>query len=284
MGLKLAGRKPKSGEGEGDGVGEKGDWLEIGEYEGVPEREPPRDTSMVAASHSSKSKRERSWGSREGRTRRGRESPPRLLASLLSRDVSSQSNSELALPPLRRRSDGVRVPVLLAPPRSRLPPLASISLVLMERCLEQYPRRWDSLEQPSLEHSLLHCLPLNFLRMPVGVHTTSPFLYFCWAAVSGVREREEEEEVEPDPDPPPPPAPPLEEHPPEAFSTLEEDAVEEEMGGRGGSWGVLMTAAAAAAVAGSRPNRTGEGGGWGFKAKCEVGIPMPRTTDRWGLR
>lgn len=235
IGLKLAGRKPKSGEGEGDGVGEKGDWLEMGENEGVPEREPPRETSMVAASHSSKSKRERSWGSREGRTKRGRESPPRLLASLLSRDVSSQSKSELALPPLSRRSDGVRVPVLLAPPRSRLPPLASISLVLIERCLEQYPRRWDSLEQPSLEHSLLHCFPLNFLRMPVGVHTTSPFLYFCWAAVSGVREREDEEEVEPEPDPPPPPAPPLEEPPPEAFSTLEEDAVEEEMGGSGGS-------------------------------------------------
>lgn len=168
--------------------------------------------------------------------------------------------------------------MLLAPPRSRLPPLASISLVLIERCLEQYPRRWDSLEQPSLEHSLLHCFPLNFLRMPVGVHTTSPFLYFCWAAVSGVREREEEEEVDPDPDPPP--APPPEEPPPEVLSTLEEDAVEEEMGGSGGSWGVVMTAAAA----GSRPNRTGDGGGWGFKARCAGGIPMPRTTDRWGLR
>lgn len=283
----MAGRKPKSGEGEGDGVGEKGDWLEMGENEGVPEREPPRETNMVAASHSSKSKRERSWGSKEGRTRRGRESPPRLLASLLSREVSSQSNSELALPPLIRRSDGVRVPVLLAPPRSRLPPLASISLVLIERCLEQYPRRWDSLEQPSREHSLLHCFPLNFLRMPVGVHTTSPFLYFCWAAVSGVREREEEEEVEPDPDPPP--APPPLEPPPEAFSTLEEDAVEVEMEGRGGSWLVVMiapaaAAAAAAAVAGSRPNRTGEGGGWGFNARWAEGIPMPRTTDRWGLR
>lgn len=283
IGLKLAGRKPNSGEGEGDGVGEKGDWLEIGENDGVPEREPPRETSMVAASHSSKSKRERSWGSREGRTKRGRESPPRLLASLLSLDVSSQSNSELALPPPSRRSDGVRVPVLLAPPRSLLPPLASISLVLIERCLEQYPRRWDSLEQPSLEHSLLHCFPLNFLRMPVGVHTTSPFLYFCWAAVSGVREREVEPEVEPDP---PPPAPPLEEPPPEVLSTLEEDGVEEEMGGRGGSWGVVMTApaVAAAAVAGSRPNRTDEGDGWGFKARCAGGIPMPRTTERWGLR
>lgn len=138
MGLKLAGRKPKSGEGEGDGVGENGDWLEMGEKDGVPEREPPRETNMVAASHSSKSKRERSWGRSEGRTRRGRESPPRLLASLLSLEVSSQSNSELARPPPSRRSDGVRVPVLLAPPLSRPPPpLASISLVLMERCLEQ---------------------------------------------------------------------------------------------------------------------------------------------------
>lgn len=87
------------------------------------------------------------------------------------------------------------------------------------------------MEQPSLEHSLLHCLPLNFLRMPVGVQTTSPFLYFCWAAVSGVRERDE---AEPDPDPLPP-TPPLEEPPPEAFSSLEEDGVEEELGGRGGS-------------------------------------------------
>lgn len=257
----------------------------MGEKDGVPERDPPRETSMVAASHSSKSKRERSWGSRDGRTKRGRESPPRLLASLLSRDVSSQSKSELALPPLRRRSDGVRVPVLLAPPRSRLPPLASISLVLIERCLEQYPLRWDSFEQPSREHSLLHCFPLNFFRMPVGVHTTSPFLYFCWAAVSGVREREEDEEVEPDPDAPPPPAPPLEEPPPEAFSTLEEDWVEEEMGGSGVSWGVVRRApAAAATVAGSTPNMTGDGGGWWFKVRCGGGIPMPRTTDSWGLR
>ena len=46
------------------------------------------------------------------------------------------------------------------------------------RCLEQYPRLWDSLEQPSLEHNLRHCLPLNFLRIPLGVETTSPFLYF----------------------------------------------------------------------------------------------------------
>lgn len=124
--------------------------------------------------------------------------------------------------------------MLLAPPRSLPPPLASISLVLIDRCLEQYPRRWDSFEQPSLEHSLLHCLPLNFLRIPVGVHTTSPFLYFCWAAVSGVRDREDEEEVEPDPDPLPLPAAPPEEPAPDAFSALEED-VEEEMGGRGGS-------------------------------------------------
>lgn len=279
MGLKFAGRKPNNGEGDGDGVGEKGDWLEMGENEGVPEREPPSETSIVAASHSSKSKRERSWGSSEGMTRRGRESPPRLLASLLSRDVSSQSNSELARPPPSRRSDGVRVPVLLAPPRSRTPPLASISFVLIERCLEQYPRRWDSLEQPSREQRRLHCFPLNFLRMPVGVQTTSPFLYFCWAAVSGVRERDEEEEVEPDPDPPLPPAPPPEEPPPEAFSIREVDAEEEEMGGSGGSWGVEMRAAAAAA-AGSRPNRTGEGGGWGLRARWVGGIPMPRTIDR----
>ena len=43
--------------------------------------------------------------------------------------------------------------------------------------------------QPSLEHSRLHCLPLNFFRIPLGVQTTSPFLYFCWAAVRGVRAR-----------------------------------------------------------------------------------------------
>lgn len=48
--------------------------------------------------------------------------------------------------------------------------------------------------QPSLEHSLLHCFPLNFLRIPLGVHTTSPFLYFCCANERGVREREEVEE------------------------------------------------------------------------------------------
>ena len=103
MGEKLAGRKPNRGEGEGEGAGEKGDWLEMGEKQGVPERELPSDTSMVAASHSSKSKRdEKSWGRSEGRTRRGRESPPLLLASLLSRDVSSQSNSLLARPRERK--------------------------------------------------------------------------------------------------------------------------------------------------------------------------------------
>lgn len=114
MGLKLAGLKPNSGEGEGEGVGEKGDWLETGENDGVPERELPKDTNMLAASHSSKSKRERSVGA----TRRGRESVRMLLTSL-SRDVSSHSNSALpSRPP--RPSD-----------------MLSISLVLMDKCLEQ---------------------------------------------------------------------------------------------------------------------------------------------------
>lgn len=194
IGEKLAGLKPNSGDGEGEGAGEKGDWLEMGENEGVPERELPNDTSIVAASHSSKSKRDdSSCGSRVGRTRRGLESPL-LLVSLLSLDVSSHSNSLLALP---RRSEGVTVPELLpTPPLS--PPAASISLVLIDRCLEQYPRRCDSFIQPSREHSLLHCLPLNFLRIPLGVHTTSPFLYFCCASERGVLERGEVEE-----DPPP---------------------------------------------------------------------------------
>ena len=58
MGEKLAGLKPNNGDGEGEGAGEKGDWLEIGEKEGVPERELPNDTSMLAASHSSKSNRD----------------------------------------------------------------------------------------------------------------------------------------------------------------------------------------------------------------------------------
>lgn len=189
MGEKLAGLKPNRGEGEGEGVGEKGDWFEIGEKDGVPDRELPSDTSMVAASHSSKSNRpESSWGTSEGSASRGRESPL-LLLSLPSLEVSSQSSSLLALP---RRSEGVSVPELL-PPRS--PPAASISLVLMDRCREQYPLRWDSFMHPSREHSLRHCFPLNFLRIPLGVHTTSPFLYFCCANERGVREREEVEEV-----------------------------------------------------------------------------------------
>lgn len=176
MGLKLAGRKPKSGEREGEGAGEKGDWLETGEKEGVPERELPRETSMLAASHSSKSKRERSCEEEEegrrGRASLGLESArPPLVSLLLSRDVSSQSNSLLALPVLERGSEESR-PLLPAAP-------LSISLVLMERCREQYPLRWDSFMQPSREHSRRHCLPLNFLRMPFGVQTTSPFLYFC---------------------------------------------------------------------------------------------------------
>lgn len=167
MGLKLAGLKPKSGEGEGDGVGENGDWLETGEKDGVPERELPRETNIFAASHSSKSKRERSAAA----TRRGRESVRMLLTSL-SREVSSHSNSALpSRPP--RPSD-----------------MLSISFVLIDRCLEQYPLRCDSFMHPSREHSRLHCFPLNFLRIPFGVQTTSPFLYFCCAAVKGVRERD----------------------------------------------------------------------------------------------
>lgn len=128
IGEKLAGLKPNSGEGEGEGAGEKGDWLEMGEKEGVPDRELPKDTNMVAASHSSKSKREeRSWGRMDGSTKWGLESPL-LPASLLSLEVSSHSNSLLALP----RRSGVTVPELLPPP-----PPPSISLVLMDRCLEQ---------------------------------------------------------------------------------------------------------------------------------------------------
>ena len=35
-----------------------------------------------------------------------------------------------------------------------------------------------------MEHKRRHCLPLNFLRMPLGPATTSPFLYFCGVPVS----------------------------------------------------------------------------------------------------
>ena len=58
------------------------------------------------------------------------------------------------------------------------------------RWREQYPLRCDSLEQPSLEQSRLHCFPLNFLRIPLGVETTSPFLYLC--GVPGGRDRGED--------------------------------------------------------------------------------------------
>ena len=40
------------------------------------------------------------------------------------------------------------------------------------------------MEQVSLEQSLRHCLPLNFFLMPLGVETTSPFLYLCGVAGS----------------------------------------------------------------------------------------------------
>lgn len=53
------------------------------------------------------------------------------------------------------------------------------NLPLSERCLEQYPLRWDSFVQPSRLHKRLHCFPLNFLRMPFGVDTISPFLNLC---------------------------------------------------------------------------------------------------------
>ena len=52
----------------------------------------------------------------------------------------------------------------------------------MLRCRLQKPRRCDSLLQPSLLHRRRHCLPLNFLRMPLGVDTTSPLLYLCGVA------------------------------------------------------------------------------------------------------
>lgn len=249
IGEKFAGRKPNSGEGEGEGAGEKGDWLEMGEKDGVPERELPSDTSMVAASHSSKSKRaDSSCGRREGRTKRERESPL-LLVSLLSLDVSSHSNSLLARP---RKSEGVTVPELLPPPP--LSPLAaSISLVLMDRCREQYPRRWDSFMHPSLEHSRLHCLPLNFLRMPFGVQTTSPFLYFCWANERGVLEREEVVE-----DPPP------------------------EVGV--GVWvGVVLVGGRFEVVLFiSDPSMAGDGTDWVVARVEKCGGPRPRTTERWG--
>ena len=58
------------------------------------------------------------------------------------------------------------------------------------RWREQYPLRCDSLEHPSLEQSRLHCFPLNFLRIPLGVETTSPFLYLC--GVPGGRDRGED--------------------------------------------------------------------------------------------
>ena len=50
------------------------------------------------------------------------------------------------------------------------------------RWREQYPRRWDSFEQPSFEHNRRHCFPLNFFLIPEGVDTTSPFLYLCGVA------------------------------------------------------------------------------------------------------
>lgn len=50
--------------------------------------------------------------------------------------------------------------------------------------------------QPSREHRRRHCFPLNFLRIPLGVQTTSPFLYFCWATDKGVLDLEEEAEEE----------------------------------------------------------------------------------------
>ena len=34
----------------------------------------------------------------------------------------------------------------------------------------------------NLEQRRLHCFPLNFLRIPVGVDTTSPFLYLWGVA------------------------------------------------------------------------------------------------------
>lgn len=69
MGLKLVGRKSKSGEGEGDGAGEKGDCVEIGEKEGVFERELFKDISIIVVLYLSNLKRDRLVGV----IRRGRE-------------------------------------------------------------------------------------------------------------------------------------------------------------------------------------------------------------------
>ena len=46
----------------------------------------------------------------------------------------------------------------------------------IDKCREQNPRRCDSLVQPSFEHSLRHCLPLNFFLIPFAVLTISPFV------------------------------------------------------------------------------------------------------------
>ena len=107
--------------------------------------------------------------------------------------------------------------------------------------------------QPSLEHNLLHCFPLNFLRMPLGVHTTSPFLYFCWANERGVLEREEVEE-EPTP----------------------------EVGV--GVWvGVVLDGGRLEEMLFiSEPSKAGDGGGCGLAMVERCGGPTPRTTERWG--
>ena len=41
---------------------------------------------------------------------------------------------------------------------------------------------------PGLEHKRRHCLPLNFFLIPLGVDTTSPFLYLCGVAGSDLGE------------------------------------------------------------------------------------------------
>ena len=60
-----------------------------------------------------------------------------------------------------------------------------VGVDFMLKCLEQKPRLCDSLVQSSFEHNRLHCLPLNFLRIPLADETISPFLYLLRLTMDG---------------------------------------------------------------------------------------------------
>lgn len=161
LGLCVPGVTWKLNDGENDPpkAGETGNGV-AGFENGVAHLELLNETNMAAASCS-------------------------LSSRLRSLFVALTSPS--TLPSLSPDSQSSSLPCIVPFLRPGIELRLFIDFPFKDRCREQYPLRCDSLLQLSREHSRLHCFPLNFFRMPLGIWTMSPFLYFCCVGV-GVRD------------------------------------------------------------------------------------------------